>query len=115
MQIILEWSVCLCMFKERYTHTSGFPAGSYSKESAYNAGDLGLIPGWGRSPREGNGNLLQCSCLGNPMDKAWQATVHGVTKSRATNLDLAANTHTQSFWLRVPLFVLQLKNWSLIY
>ena len=46
------------------------------------AGDVGLIPGWGRSPGEGNGNPLQYSCLENPMDGgAWQATVHGVTKS----------------------------------
>ena len=49
-----------------------------SKESACNAGDAGLIPGLGRSPREGNGNPLQYSCLGNSMDEgAWQATVHG--------------------------------------
>ena len=46
-----------------------------------NAGDLGSIPGSGRSPGEGNSNPLPYSCLGNPMDKrAWQATVHGVTK-----------------------------------
>ena len=45
-----------------------FPGGSYSKESAYNAEDPGSIPGLGRSPGEGNGNSLQCSCLGNPMD-----------------------------------------------
>ena len=44
-----------------------------------NAGDAGLIPGSGRSPGEGNGNPLQYSCLGNPMDRgAWQATVHRV-------------------------------------
>ena len=50
--------------------------------SACNAGDLGLIPGLGRSPGEGNGNPLQYSCLENPMDReAWQATVHGVTES----------------------------------
>ena len=48
-------------------------------ESACKAGDLGLIPGSGRSPAEGNGNPLQYSCLENPMDAgAWQATVHGV-------------------------------------
>ena len=53
------------------------------KESACSAGDVGLIPGSGRSPREGDGNPLQHSCLENPMDKgAWRATVHGVTKSR---------------------------------
>ena len=50
---------------------------------ACNAGDLGSIPGWGRSPGEGNGNPLQYSCLENPMDGgAWWATVHGVAKSR---------------------------------
>ena len=54
-----------------------------SKESACNAGDLGSIPGWGRSLGEGNGNPLQYSCLENPMDGgAWWATVHGVAKSR---------------------------------
>ena len=54
--------------------------GSDGKESACNAGDSGLVPGLGRSPGEGNGNLLQYSCLGNPMDReAWRATVHGFT------------------------------------
>ena len=51
-------------------------------ESAHNAGDLGSIPELGRSLGEGNGNPLQYSCLENPMDRgAWEATVHGVTKS----------------------------------
>ena len=60
-----------------------FPGGSDGKVSAYNAGDLGLIPGWGRSPGEGNGTPLQYSCLENSMDGgAWQATVHGVAKSQ---------------------------------
>ena len=64
-------------------HSEGFPGGSDSKESACNAGDLGLIPGLGRSPGEGNGNPLQYSGLENPMDRdAWKATVHGVTKSQ---------------------------------
>jgi len=46
-----------------------------------NAGDMGLIPGLGRSPGEGNGNPLQYSCLGNPMHRGtWQVTIHGVTK-----------------------------------
>ena len=57
----------------------GFPGGSDSKESACNAGDLGLIPGSGRSPGEGNSNPFQYSCLENLMDRGdWQATVHGV-------------------------------------
>ena len=46
-----------------------FPGGSDGKASVYNAGDLGLIPGSGRSPGEGNGNLLQYYCLENPMDR----------------------------------------------
>ena len=61
-----------------------FPGGSGGKVSAYNVGDLGSIPGSGRSPEAGNGNPLQYSCLENPMDgRAWWATVHGVTKSQA--------------------------------
>ena len=60
-----------------------FPGGSDSKEFTSNAGDLGSIPGSGRSPREGNGYPLQYSCLENPMDRgAWRAAVHGVAKSR---------------------------------
>ena len=48
-------------------------------------GNLGLIPGLERSPREENGNPLQYSCLGNPMDRgAWRATVYGVTKESDT-------------------------------
>ena len=56
----------------------------FGKEPAYNTGDLGSIPGSGRSPGEGNGNPLQYSCLeNNPMDRgAWRATIHGITKSR---------------------------------
>ena len=49
--------------------TFGFPDGSDGKASAYNAGDPGPIPGLGRPPGEGNGNPLQYSCLGNPMDR----------------------------------------------
>ena len=60
----------------------GFPGGSEGKASAGNAGDLGSIPGSGRSPGEGNGNSLQYSCLEKPMDGgAWWATVHRVAKS----------------------------------
>jgi len=62
----------------------GFPSGSDGKESTYNAGDLGLSPGLGRSPGGGNGNPFQYPCLENPMDRrALWVTVHGVTKSRA--------------------------------
>ena len=61
----------------------GFPGSSNGKASTYNAGDLGSIPGLGRSPGEGNSSPLQYSCLENPMNReAWQAAGHGVTKSR---------------------------------
>ena len=61
-----------------------FPGGSDGKESACNAGDLGLIPGLGKSPGEGNGNPRQYSGLENSMDGGtWQATVHGVVDSDA--------------------------------
>ena len=58
-----------------------FPGTSAGRESAYNAGDLGSIPGLGRYPGERHGNPLQYSCLENPMDRgAWWATVHWVAK-----------------------------------
>ena len=63
----------------------GFPGDAVVKNPSASAGDArdsGSIPGLGRSPGVGNGNPLQYFCLGNPMDRgAWQATVHGVTKS----------------------------------
>ena len=60
----------------------GFPGGSDSKAAACNAGDVGLIPGLGRSPGEGNGYPLKYSCLENSMNRgAWWAIVRGVTKS----------------------------------
>ena len=66
-----------------YYSALGFPGGSEGTASAYNAGDLGSIPGSGRSPGEGNGNPLQYSRLENPMDRgAWWATVHGVANSQ---------------------------------
>ena len=60
----------------------GFPGGSGGKESACNAGDMSSIPGFRRSPGEGNGNLFQYSCLENPLDRgSWQATIHRIAKS----------------------------------
>ena len=62
---------------------SGFSGGSAVKNLPANEGDMGWIPGSGRSPQKGNGNPFQCSSLGNPMDRGvWRATVHGVTKSQ---------------------------------
>ena len=61
----------------------GFPGRSVVKNPPANAGDVGSIPGLGRSPGEGNGNPVQYACLGNPMDRgAWQATVHEGRKSQ---------------------------------
>ena len=61
---------------------SWLPSGKESTCIAVAAGDADLIPGWGRSPGEGNGNPPQYSCLENSMDRgAWQATVHGITKN----------------------------------
>ena len=61
----------------------GFPGGSDGKESSYNAGDPGSIPGLGRFPGKGNGYPLHYSCLENSMDReAWWATVHRVAKSQ---------------------------------
>jgi len=74
---------------------SSIPGGSEVKVSACNAGDLGSIPGLGRSPGEGNGNPLQYSCLENPMDgEAWWATVHRVAKSQTR---LHSLTHSLTY------------------
>ena len=68
------------------------PQVHFGKASAYNVGDLGSIPGLGRSPGEGNGNLLQYSCLEKPMDGgAWWAIVHGVAKSRTRLNDFTSS------------------------
>ena len=81
-----------CSFSFTHIHThrharaSGLILWLSGKESACSAGapeEAGLIPGWGSSPGEGNGNPLQYSCLGNPVDRgAWPATVPGVRESR---------------------------------
>ena len=63
----------------------GFPSRSVSRESACSAGDLGSIPGSGRSPGEGNSNPLQYPCLENRLDRgAWRDTVHGFAESDTT-------------------------------
>ena len=81
---------------------TGFPGGSVLKSWPANAGDSGsptgdarLLSESGRSPGGGNGNLLQCSCLGNPMGReAWWAPIHAVTKNQ-TRLSKGARTHTR--------------------
>ena len=73
----------------------GFPGDSVVKNMLVNAGDMGSIPGPGRSPKEGNGKPLQYSCLENPMDReAWWATVRGVSKVLHTTELLIRRTGT---------------------
>ena len=63
----------------------GLNSGGFADGSVANTGDTGLIPGLGRSSGEGNGNLLQYSCLENSTDRGvWRATIHGVTESDTT-------------------------------
>ena len=91
--------------------TKGFPCSSVGKKNLFamqkstcSAGDLGSIPGSGRSPGEGNGNPLQYSCLENPMDRgAWQAIAHGVTR---VGHDLA---------LQISTFPLHITSMSVLY
>ena len=72
-------SNCGLFGSSRFTY--GLPWWFSDKESACNAEEMGLFPGSGRSLGEGYSNLLQYSCLENPMDRGdWRATVHGVTK-----------------------------------
>ena len=79
-----------------------FPRGSDGKISVCNAGDLGLIPGSGRSPGEGNCYALQYSCLETAMDRgAWRATVRRVTKSQTISWDQIRSDQSLS---RVQLF-----------
>ena len=73
----------------------GFPFILVSKESTCNAGDLGSIPGLGKFPGEGNGNLVQYSCLKNFMDRgAWWGVHGGLKESDMT--ECLAHTHTHS-------------------
>ena len=71
-----------------------FPGGENPPANAGASGDPSSIPGWERSPGEGNGNPLQYSCLENPMEGgAWLATVHGVTKSQTRLSDFTFTCH----------------------
>ena len=79
---ILLSEVSICVYIDRYTHFFGSPGGTVVKDPLAIQEMVGLIPGSGRSPGEGNGYPLHYSCLGNPMDRgAWWAIVHGVTNS----------------------------------
>ena len=90
--------LCVCLVL--INGTSSFSGSSYGKESGCNAGDLGLIPGSGSSPAEGNGNPLQYSCLENPMDRPWghkeSDTTEWLTLSFSNGIS-EAGCHLKSF------------------
>ena len=100
-KLVTMVSLCYMYF------TTGFPSGSDSEESACRAGDMGSIPGLGRSPGEGNGIPLQYSCLGNPMDRgAWWAAVHGVTNSQTWLSNFTFTfLHWRRKWQPTPVFL----------
>ena len=81
---VLEWGATAFSNKvTSFPQAQGFPGGKVGKELCLHAGDLGSIPGLGRSPGEGHGKPLQYSCLENPTDRGvWRATVHGVARVR---------------------------------
>ena len=94
--------------------TKVFPGDSKVKASAHNVGDLGSIPGLGRSPGEGNSNPLQYSCLENPMDGgAWWATVHGVAKSRTRLSDYLSQSRSLNKGLVKGRFTITLEIWNM--
>ena len=99
--------VCLCLLTIWLSYLC-FPGGSVVKNPPANAGNTGLIPGSGRSPREGNGNPLQYSCLGSLMGRgAWWATVHGVTKE--SDMTEQLNNNNTATPAHLPLLFLFLK------
>ena len=117
LEIPLEASVCTLCGGFRHV-SSGLPYflvminfestwGSDGEECARSAGDLGSIPGLGRSPGGGHGNPLQYSCLENPVDRgAWRATVHGIAKSwtRLSYFHISIKRITY-LWQLQPLFL----------
>ena len=86
-----------CGLTETDTDISGPPRGRCGEAPPANAGDAGLMPGWGRSPGEGKGNSLQYSCLEDRHgQRAWWAPVHGVTKQSDTTERARVCTHTHT-------------------
>ena len=86
----------ICVILSHMAPTLGFPGGSVIKIASVNSGatgDMGSIPELGRYFAGGNGSLVQCSCLGNPMGRgAWQTTVHGISKTGAKLKGLSTHT-----------------------
>ena len=96
------------IIEQRLRQRAGFPRRLSGKASPYNAGatgDLGSIPGLGKSPEGGHSSPLQSSCLENPMDRgAWRAAVHGVTKSQTGLKRLSTNACKKQPKVKSPLF-----------
>ena len=94
------------ILKASHSNKQGLPRYPVVKNLPANeraAGDVSLIPGWGRSSRGGNGNPLQYSCLKNPLDRgAWRATVHRVTKSRKWPKQMNTNAGMHIPWYQNP-------------
>ena len=85
--------------------------------NAGDVGDVGSIPGWGRSPGEGNSNPLQYSCLENPMDReAWKATVHGVTGSDMTDCTILTHCFISFFlnWVMLSAYCVTVRAFPFI-
>ena len=81
----------------------GYTGGAMIKKPPANVGDVGSIPGSGRSPRVGNGNSLQYSCLEDSLDRAgWRTMVHGVTKCQTWLSDWPCTHMQRWWWLQVP-------------
>ena len=95
---LLDCVILVYLFEEPLTYSPGFPRWLSNKENACDAedtGDGGAIPGWGRSPGGGHGNPLQCSCLGNPMDRgAWRAAAPGPRRVGRDGAAERASTQT---------------------
>ena len=88
---------CNAFILDLSNYNWGFPGGSKVKNLPANEGDMDSVSGLGRFPGEGNSNPLQHSCLENPMDRgAWQATIHGVTKSWTRGVTEHMHTHTRA-------------------
>ena len=83
LQIDISFDDGIILFFYQINKRMGFPGGSAVKNLSANAGGEGSSPGWGKCPGDGNGKLIQYSCLGNPMDRgAWRTAVHGFIKNR---------------------------------
>ena len=92
------------MFKKKIYNSTDIPLVIQMVKRLPAMRETGLIPELGRSPGEGNGNPLQYSCLGNPMDRgAWWATVHGVTKSRTQLKDFTFTIAYKRFEIAINL------------